>query len=52
MGVITLEIEDELEAELRKRVGEIRGAERRVISQSVEQAIRLWLTQPKERKRS
>jgi hypothetical protein len=48
MGVITLKIEDHLEERLRKKVGEIRGAERGAISQSVEEAIRMWLASPRE----
>lgn len=46
MGVITLKIDEELEEKLRKRVGRTRGAERGAISQSVEEAIRLWLKAP------
>ncbi len=43
MGVITLKIDDELENKLRKRVGRSRGAARGAISESVGDAIRLWL---------
>jgi len=46
MGVITLKIDDELERGLRRRAGEIRGAEKGAISQSVEEALKLWLSQP------
>lgn len=48
MGVITLKIDGDLEERLRKRVGRTRGAERGAISQSVEQAIRLWLKAPQD----
>jgi hypothetical protein len=46
MAVITLKIDDELEERLRKRVGREKGAARGALSQSVEEAIRLWLESP------
>jgi hypothetical protein len=44
MAVITLKIDDELEQQLRRRVGRLKGAARGTISKSVEDAIRLWLS--------
>ena|SRR5487761_276689 len=44
MGVITLKIDNELEAKFRRRIGRLRGAARGAISQSVEDAIRMWLS--------
>lgn len=52
MGTITLKIQDDLENKLRKKVGEVRGAERGAISQSVEEAIRLWLASTEQRRSS
>ncbi len=46
MGVITLKIDDELEAQLRKRVGRVHGVTKGAISKSVEEAITLWLSEP------
>lgn len=46
MGVITLKIDDELEQGLRRRAGEVHGAAKGAISQSVEEALKLWLSQP------
>jgi hypothetical protein len=46
MGVITLKIDDELEQGLRRRAGEVHGAAKGAISQSVEEALKLWLAQP------
>jgi hypothetical protein len=47
LGVITLKIDDELEESLRRRAGEVRGAAKGAISQSVEEALKLWLSQPR-----
>ena len=44
MGVITLKIDSELEDKFRRRIGRLRGAARGAISQSVEEAIRMWLS--------
>jgi hypothetical protein len=46
MGVITLKIDDDLEEGLRRRAGEVHGAAKGAISQSVEEALKLWLSQP------
>lgn len=46
MGVITLKIDDELEQGLRRRAGEVHGAAKGAISQSVEEALKLWLSRP------
>ena len=46
MGVITLKIDDELEQSLRRRAGEVHGAAKGAISQSVEEALKLWLSRP------
>jgi len=42
LGVITLKIDDELEEGLR-RAGEVHGAAKGAVSQSVEEALKLWL---------
>jgi hypothetical protein len=47
LGVITLKIDDELEEGLRRRAGEVRGAAKGAISQSVEEALKMWLSQPR-----
>jgi hypothetical protein len=47
LGVITLKIDDELEEGLRRRAGEVHGAAKGAISQSVEDALKLWLSQPR-----
>ncbi|HYB04467.1 MAG TPA: hypothetical protein VED17_08395 [Nitrososphaerales archaeon] len=49
MAVITLKIDDDLEERLRKRVGREKGAARGALSESVEEAIRLWLASPASR---
>ncbi len=49
MGVITLKIDDRLEAQLRKRAGELHGASKGAISKSVEEAISSWLSAPPRR---
>jgi hypothetical protein len=46
MGVITLKIDDQLEEGLRRRAGEVHGAAKGAISQSVEEALKLWLSRP------
>jgi len=46
MVVITLKIDDELEQGLRQRAGEVHGAAKGAISQSVEEALKMWLSQP------
>lgn len=46
MGVITLKIDDELERELRRRAGKVHGAAKGAISQSVEEALKVWLALP------
>lgn len=46
MAVITLKIDDDLEEKFRRRVGHLKGATRGAISESVEEAIRLWLSSP------
>lgn len=46
MGVITLKIDDRLEAQLRRKAGEVFGASKGAISKSVEQAIASWLSAP------
>jgi hypothetical protein len=46
MGVITLKIDDDLEEGLRRRAGEVHGAAKGAISRSVEEALKLWLSQP------
>ncbi|MBI3022511.1 MAG: hypothetical protein HYY68_02140 [Thaumarchaeota archaeon] len=45
MGVITLKLDDEIERKLRKRAAELKGAARGTLSESVEEAIMLWLEQ-------
>jgi hypothetical protein len=47
LGVITLKRDDELEKGLRRRAGEVHGAAKGAISQSVEEALKMWLSQPK-----
>jgi hypothetical protein len=47
LGVITLKIDDELEEGLRRRAGQVHGAAKGAISQSVEEALKLWLSQPR-----
>lgn len=46
MGVITLKIDDELEQGLRRRAGQVHGAAKGAISQSVEEALKVWLSLP------
>jgi len=41
-----LKIDDDLEEGLRRRAGEVHGAAKGAISQSVEEALKLWLSQP------
>jgi hypothetical protein len=43
MAVITLKIDDNLEEKFRRKVGRLRGAARGALSESVEDAIRMWL---------
>ncbi len=43
MGVITVEINDELVAEFKRRVALIYGAGEDALSKALEDAIRLWL---------
>ena len=47
MGVITLKIDDELERKLRAKAGRVHGAGRGTISASVEEALKLWLDEPR-----
>jgi hypothetical protein len=47
LGVITLKIDDELEEGLRRRAGKVHGAAKGAISRSVEEALKLWLSQAK-----
>ncbi len=44
MGVITLKIDDALEKKMRKQVGLLHGARRGAISQTVEEALKAWLS--------
>jgi hypothetical protein len=46
LAVITLKINDELEERLRKKVGRLKGAAKGTLSESVEEAIRMWLSSP------
>ncbi len=52
MGVITLKLDDEIERKLRKRAAEVKGAARGTLSESVEEAIMLWLEQRNVNKRN
>ncbi len=45
LGVITLKLDDEIERKLRKRAADVKGAARGTLSESVEEAIMLWLEQ-------
>ena len=51
MGIVTLKIDDDLERRLRRRVGES-GAARGALSKGVEEALKLWLGQSAEEKRT
>lgn len=43
LGVMTVKINDELEAEFRRKVALVYGAGKGVLSRALEDAIRLWL---------